>query len=842
MAKQLKLDEQSEAEAWALLEEFYLSCPNASLENEMMWCICSVYVSLKVKGVTLSQLLFLNHYRVYDVFKPLQIFISTLKLKTNLLEKLKSKYIVVTLLFEKYQDLYTKHFKINLESKTIKSEIEKPEPSERIFNFGWYLFLLAKGKLLVNQDFVQSLHLMLCCFNLLNIHFPTSYRLQPLKNTLKTDPNPKDFLHYWCDNNFANYEQVKDMQERIFLTWIKTLCDNSILHHQPAKLPPDPLLSGCFYLGGLLDVSLDENEGSVCKEYEVLLYNTGDFDERLFLEKSYQLESPQRPCHPAIPPQPMTPAKAALHANDWLIKSFRSVEGPTVGMKQYMITDDNKDLTDLVATRVSKILEMVDFIVDDAERKKIITKLYYKILESILDSEYKRLNSKECTVSLLRQDLFNKSLLAGAIEIVICSYRSNHIKFPWILQKLEISPFDFYTIIECIIKHEPSLPHFIRKHLIRIEEKVLEEMAWESNSPLYTNLTKEQRGLLLERLNMMSGTPKKILSAACKNFSSPVKGPSGKIHKKIELFMRKVTHLAHLRIQEFIRELNTEENIKITPSLICMIEYSFVHVVTQTSLPMDRHMDQLIMCLIYGICKAKRVPLTFKQIIEKYSNQPQATPQTYRTVKLGDSKFGDIIKFYNTVFLPTVEAFILELEDTEEEKVDQLPKVNLQVHSPLKLLKSPQKINNITISPRKTPLLLRDRGNTSNSTGNSSFVLGMFKSPQLERLNETINNKIFKSRRKLVFVEEEERKKEGVTQRPDISPSQFFEQFSNLKEVPHSRPGTHTEHSEIENKPPQEQPIPHNNPDQFNAISKKRKSPDSSPDELNTTAEKKQRH
>jgi len=137
----------------------------------------------------------------------------------------------------------------------------------------------------------------------------------------------------------------------------------------------------------------------------------------------------------------------------------------------------------------------------------MVTKLYYRMLEAILTSESKRLNNSDFGL-LLRQDLFNKSLLAGALEIVICSYRPTNMIFPWVLKKFEISPFDFYTVIECIIKHEPKLPHVIRKHLIRIEERILEEMAWESSSPIYNGLTNEQRKLLLERLQT-TGTPKK---------------------------------------------------------------------------------------------------------------------------------------------------------------------------------------------------------------------------------------------------------------------------------------------------------------------------------------------
>jgi len=251
----------------------------------------------------------------------------------------------------------------------------------------------------------------------------------------------------------------------------------------------------------------------------------------------------------------------------------------------------------------------------------------------------------------------------------------------------------------------------------------------------------EQRKLLLERLQFTTGTPKKIHQNACQNFASPLKAPptGGRIHKKIELFMRKVAHLAHLRIHELVGELN-KEGIKIRATVVQQVEYVFMYVITQTSLAQDRHIDQVIMCILYGVCKINRITITFKQIIEKYLGQPQANSQTFRLVRLtGATKFGDIIKFYNSIFLTSVESFLLEFEVADEHNTEEPCALNLRVYSPLKLHKSPQKIHNLLVSPRRTPLLLRDQANKSGNA--NSLVLGTLKSPQsdFERINSTIN-------------------------------------------------------------------------------------------------------
>lgn len=53
-----------------------------------------------------------------------------------------------------------------------------------------------------------------------------------------------------------------------------------------------------------------------------------------------------------------------------------------------------------------------------------------------------------------------------------------------------------------------------------------------------------------------------------------------------------------------------------------------------TELVKDRHLDQLLMCAVYVICKICNVQLTFENIMKYYREQPQATSSIYRSVLL----------------------------------------------------------------------------------------------------------------------------------------------------------------------------------------------------------------
>jgi len=41
---------------------------------------------------------------------------------------------------------------------------------------------------------------------------------------------------------------------------------------------------------------------------------------------------------------------------------------------------------------------------------------------------------------------------------------------------------------------------------------------------------------------------------------------------------------------------------------------------SETSLLIDRHLSQLILCTIYGVCKCMGNPLKFQEITQKYLN------------------------------------------------------------------------------------------------------------------------------------------------------------------------------------------------------------------------------
>lgn len=156
-----------------------------------------------------------------------------------------------------------------------------------------------------------------------------------------------------------------------------------------------------------------------------------------------------------------------------------------------------------------------------------------------------------------------------------------------------------------------------------------------------------------------------------------------------------VYHLSSIRLRDLCDRLN------ITRDLMTKVWTCFEYVVIDhTELLRDRCLDQIMLCCLYALARAAvpthRPVLPFVDILKQYRLQPQATPEVYRSVLLsivmaspgkegggsggrmatrsGGSRGsslrsispppvpkeerGDIVDFYNGVFLPKVKHYL----------------------------------------------------------------------------------------------------------------------------------------------------------------------------------------
>ncbi|KAJ9576035.1 hypothetical protein L9F63_007135, partial [Diploptera punctata] len=773
------------------------------------------------------------------------------------IDRLERNFAVSMVIFKKYQPIFVDMFHNPADDQLRQSRSRKqrnlPCTPSKVFDFCWTLFVCVKGKFPgVSDDLVNSYHLLLASCDLIFANAILADRRDLLnphfsglpKNFWDQDYTPPTeapcIIDQLCKKHDGITLEAMGIKQYSFKLQIKKFFETAVLKGRASNL------SGILEQG-----NFDLNFKAINRTYEEYVLSEGDFDERIFLgeDANSDIGTPTKMCGigdfteklqakragsrkyiggiqhlaPATPltgrrylktkemQHDVTPVSTATQSvsrlqtllagrqaapSETLLELFRSCScNPGDKIEECVKEMGQQFCTKFTENMKEHLVNPMDFA---RKRLQLAETLYYKLLENILVDERKKKPEFDLT-SLLEQEVFHQSLFACCLEIVNYSYNSQRT-FPWILDSLNVEPYYFYKVIEIIVRAEDQLSRDMVKHLNLIEEKILEALAWRSESPLWENIrssglpvpTCEDVCLPCQLDDNMStvSCPNPVIqrlttkdrtapvqsqspgSSVSERFQSPVssslakkrlfsdgttnviktsivkpgqsllqtsaktmsiniqtfeaengqryipiqvvpgagsQSPNKQIQMTVKekkprrtgslgLFFRKFYNLASVRMQELCLHLSvTDKELK------RKIWTCFEHSITNhTDLMQDRHLDQILMCVVYVICRK-----TFTEIMRCYRLQPQAESYVYRSVLLtskrrrGDNDVkedskdrirssstlpvtqppsapptpthlagtstsfehedrGDLIKFYNTIYVPKVKVFALK--------------------------------------------------------------------------------------------------------------------------------------------------------------------------------------
>ena len=258
--------------------------------------------------------------------------------------------------------------------------------------------------------------------------------------------------------------------------------------------------------------------------------------------------------------------------------------------------------------------------------------------------------------------------------------------------------------------------------------------------------------------------------------------PRPLFRKSLQMFFRKTYNLVSLRIRNLVEKLD------LAPEVLQKIWTVFEHAMTNhVHLFHDRHIDQIMISSTYLIVKAEDLKITFRQIIECYRQQPQVQNKqyVYRNVPLETrplpqtlmcsckskvseeaTERGDIIKFYNTVFINHISNFIKPAEGQGGKlnlSAPGSPMPHIYTLTPGNVF-SPRRIDshNLTVSPKKTSSI-------------KPYVFGESPTKDLDAMNERVHNINTRGQQKrMLFKNDEEQKKSEK-----VKKSAAFLQYDN---------------------------------------------------------------
>ncbi|KAL2296771.1 hypothetical protein Nmel_014819 [Mimus melanotis] len=742
-------------------------------------------------GVSLTRILRSARLSLIQFFSKMKKWMDMSNLPQEFrerVERLERNFEVSTVIFKKFEPIFFDIFQNPYEetSKPHRSRKQRRVPCnvKDLFNFCWTLFVYTKGNFrMIGDDLVNSYHLLLCCLDLIFANallcpnrrdlLNPSFKGLPVEfHTLeiKGSEDPPCIIAMLCELHDGLLVEAKGIKEHYFKPYIAKLFDRKILKG-------DCLLDLCNFT---------ENSKALNKEYEEYVLTVGDFDERVFLGADAEEEIGTRKFPADVPGEkttvrahmechlqqhfekkrsfaPSTPltGRRYLREKEATItpvasatQSVSRLQSMVAGLKNVpseqltaIFESCARSPLESIVSRVKEIGETfccsytqstdeqpgshIDFAVN---RLKLAEILYYKILETIMVQETRRLHGKDLT-ALLEQDLFHRSLLACCLEIVLFAYSSPRT-FPWIIEVLDLRPFYFYKVIEVLIRSEEGLSRDMVKHLNSIEEQILESLAWTRNSALWnaleasenkvptceevifpSNFEASNGGSGLGHLPMMPLSP--IIHPRVKEVRTDLGGSLRRDMQPLspisvhERYSSPTAGSAKRRLfgDDSPKEMQIEK-ILTKGTKLTIAPASSIGAENMSASPGQ---TVLTMTTTTGPGKAgqkvTKEERTFQDIMKSYRNQPQANSHVYRSVLLrntsddvasdknanpdtemtedssvkagsssgrsaaenlsesGTEERGDLIKFYNAVYVGRVKSFALKYDITNQDHV-----------------------------------------------------------------------------------------------------------------------------------------------------------------------------
>ncbi|XP_071838360.1 retinoblastoma-associated protein-like isoform X2 [Apostichopus japonicus] len=610
------------------------------------------------------------------------------------------------------------------------------DPSESTYRrrVCWCLFLVAKVTVLPeNTELIPALHLMLCCLEYIVKQSPLFMLKEPFRTANSEERLRQDSLSVLTAINTAftsdsDMKELESAQTNHFHPFIQGL-PVEVLNQTADGLP-----------------RLKYFERKYRAEYEL----TADIDEMAFLDDDPLLKpmeegspSPDSTINTETGPSiPQTPVRNSVRAVQSLKTLLASANDRPSDSLRLLLSEYGANLVNEVTNRIEELqntfLEHYALNVRASQtiaktRYRLGVRLYYRELDQIIKRERERKVQRASIVSLLSEDIFHRCILACSLEVVKVYYEYNAsptqessigrggLDFPWILTIFNVHPYDFCRVIETFIREEAQLSEQAIKHLTSVEEFILESEAWKEGSPL------------LEALRAKIANTQQVNSPGC----SVVGSSGGGQHKDVFLtkFLMKAQQLGFKRLERLSQPL------KLSGDITHRIWTCVDHCIRQRpDLLEGRHLDQIIMCCIYAICRvgSAQNQRRLKEIANLYEKMPHADSSTYKQVRLGAGETGHIIKFYNDVFVPAMKTFILS-QHSENHPNSPVP------HRSPSQQKSYKVHPNFTVSPLrhspfKSPDSQRQPGSSAAVTPRTALLLNTdeeFISNKLQNFNKT---------------------------------------------------------------------------------------------------------
>ncbi|KAF6018536.1 RB1 [Bugula neritina] len=639
----IKLSKAINQKAWQSYKQVYDLNENLLSENPMEWFVVHIYLALLEQVISSKQVTKMNTSVTVSLLLNIskmhcKEFITKLKytmeqklsspLTEDIVNELVRNYILTAALHDKFSKVFANIF-VEEPSMSHDPSHDQTRPNYHQLLLEkrkqiWLLYLLAKEETSFDtSELITSFYVLICCF------------IPAIKSTpaflLKS---PWGSL---CDN-------LNNDQTEVHLALMKKLCSDY-------KVDLGEVL-GPIFLSNQWRSLMEKYEGvsfhTMTKEWanvvRPLTIDGLDFIEAAPLVIPSNATSAVGAA--ALPPTPIQFRLNTIQHLKNILSGF--TDSPSLTLMQYFqCCGENPHGS--ISTRLSELKERYTStplchhsptsshsgsashsgIASPQgillHRFSLITRLYYKSLQNLLQQEEERLSRTDFS-ALLYIDTFHRSLVLCSALVVNHAY-DEQVSASEVLQHFlavfDLQAYHMCKVIECFIKAEPDLSGASIHHLKVCEDHILDNLAWKLDSPLYDVLNFTCTGGT-GSLPVLSDSPTCNVGAA--QFLTPIRRTRDRAvtengqasnSRSLTVFVTKVCRLAYHRLQLLSSALSLPSD------LVCKIWTCLEHLIkVKCELLKDRHLDQAIMCCLYAICKVVNREVKFKAIVGAYETLP----------------------------------------------------------------------------------------------------------------------------------------------------------------------------------------------------------------------------
>ncbi|GAX23341.1 retinoblastoma-associated protein [Fistulifera solaris] len=361
------------------------------------------------------------------------------------------------------------------------------------------------------------------------------------------------------------------------------------------------------------------------------------------------------------------------------------------------------------------VVQIHGSVTDDKIMSKAVILLYYHALEAILTSESERLKVTSHP-QIVMYSVFHKALLAccmwcvtkaiGATQKLRSSPCLQALSIQSTLRVCDSNPYDFLKVSESFLRVlclgtsnlklgsplPQKLPRLLHRDLQSMEVTILDSLLWSTSilngtagslpEQIEDFMGKSNENVTLWPPEILAPTLREEASESGKNLTYPTPDHEDFAeYRCVNFLIRSVVKLSFSRFEDICGLLK----VPVQYPLVTHAWVAFRHLLRHhVEMLFDRHVDQWILCCLYGVAKVLSFPLTFAEIIEAYikSRGPVVGDVTcqhiLRYIRMDNTSHdlttGDVIALYNHVWVPNMKTYLMESASLREsaKKVQEL--------------------------------------------------------------------------------------------------------------------------------------------------------------------------